>query len=68
MADISDVDDMVDVITICDKNAYQKVLEKVGTQVSNMGKGVDSWSAGIDAHLVVDKGFKRANFSFVGIK
>ena len=68
VADISDVDDMVDFITVCDKNAYQKVLKQVSAQVPDMSKVVDSWSAGIDANLVIYKRFKRANFTFVGIK
>ena len=55
-------------VAVCDKNAYQKVLKQVSAQVPDMSKVVDSWSAGIDANLVIYKRFKRANFTFVGIK
>ena len=51
MADVGDINDMIYTVAIGNENSLQQVFKKIGSKITNVGKVIDSWTAGVDPHF-----------------
>src|SRR3546814_13943512 len=63
MANIGDVDDMGDIVTLPHQRPAQGVSEDIGAQVAKMSIIINRRSAAIDAHMAGRNGRERLNLA-----
>ena len=68
MANISNVDDMLDVIAVVLQHTAQLILKKVGTEITDVRVVVDRRATAIDTNLIALEWFELASLSGVGVK
>ena len=68
MAHISNVDDMLNLITVVLQYTAQLILKQIGPKIADVRVVVDRRAATIDTNLIALEWFELANLSGVGVK
>ncbi len=68
MADIGNIDNMIDVVVIRNENPLEQILKQVRPQIADMCKVIDGWTASVDANLSRSQRFENTDRTVVGIK